>query len=199
MFLISWTCPSSSPSKDLYIPQGCKIFLYPSFSSFLFSSLPLFYSLTLLFYFFDRRTSLLSSSTLPFTLSCHHLLLPQNNPRMASVVASVPSICLSLSKTVFRNALSEDSFAAVLSTVLAQRKKARKRRQAASKNRLVAGTFPRLLALISLIFYCSCTGCNRPDFALLLSCYAMNMTVTLYLTREPSPTNSHKSITSLYK
>ena len=58
---------------------------------------------------------------------------------MASVVASVPSICLSLSKTVFRNALSEDSFAAVLSTVLAQRRKARKRRQTASKNRLVSG------------------------------------------------------------
>ena len=73
-----------------------------------------------------------------------HFPSHQNNPRMASVVASVPSICLSLSKTVFRNALSEDSFAAVLSTVLAQRRKARKRRQTASKNRLVSGKYSLL-------------------------------------------------------
>jgi CRP-like cAMP-binding protein len=55
---------------------------------------------------------------------------------MASVVAIVPSICLSLTKTVFRNALSAESFSKVLSTVLDERKKARKRRQSATRQKL---------------------------------------------------------------
>jgi CRP-like cAMP-binding protein len=58
---------------------------------------------------------------------------------MASVVAIVPSICLSLTKTVFRNALSAESFSKVLSTVLDERKKARKRRQSASRQKLALG------------------------------------------------------------
>jgi CRP-like cAMP-binding protein len=56
---------------------------------------------------------------------------------MASVVAIVPSICLSLTKTVFRNALSAESFSKVLSTVLDERKKARKRRQSASRQKML--------------------------------------------------------------
>ena len=88
---------------------------------------------------FSPDHSTIDLKSIPSRLSLFHFPSYQNNPRMASVVASVPSICLSLSKTVFRNALSEDSFAAVLSTVLAQRRKARKRRQTASKNRLVSG------------------------------------------------------------
>ena len=101
--------PSLPPSSALPFLSPSRIFLYPSSPLHV-----LIYSLFFLFFL-------------------------QNNPRMASVIAIVPSICLSLSKTVFRNALSEESFAAVLSTVLNQRKKARKRRQAATKNRLVTG------------------------------------------------------------
>ena len=81
-----------------------------------------------------RLTSITSRPLLSLYFYFYFL---QNNPRMASVVANCPSICLSLTKTVFRNALSAESFAKVLSTVLDERKKARKRRQSASRQKLL--------------------------------------------------------------
>ena len=70
---------------------------------------------------------------------------------MASVVAIVPSICLSLTKTVFRNALSAESFSKVLSTVLDERKKARKRRQSASRQKMLLAASGSILMLYKMI------------------------------------------------
>jgi CRP-like cAMP-binding protein len=61
----------------------------------------------------------------------------QNDPRMASVTALTDTVCLGLSRAVFRSALSSARFAELLYTVINQRKKARKKRQIEHHSRYI--------------------------------------------------------------
>mmetsp|Transcript_20171 Transcript_20171/g.19484 ORF Transcript_20171/g.19484 Transcript_20171/m.19484 type:complete len:2393 (+) Transcript_20171:111-7289(+) len=63
------------------------------------------------------------------------MALVSNDPRMASVTALTDTVCLGLSRAVFRSALSSARFAELLYTVINQRKKARKKRQIENHSR----------------------------------------------------------------
>lgn len=55
--------------------------------------------------------------------------LVTDEPRVASVISIKTTICLSLSKSVFRSALSDETFHEVLNEVLSKRKEIRKQRE----------------------------------------------------------------------
>ncbi|RYH24737.1 cyclic nucleotide-binding domain-containing protein [archaeon] len=55
--------------------------------------------------------------------------LVTDEPRVASVISIKSTICLSLSKSVFRSALSDETFNEVLTDVLSKRKEIRKQRE----------------------------------------------------------------------